>query len=114
VQHDAWLIRIEDMLVAAEMILEFTQGKNIEDLRASPMMMHAVLHDFAIIGEAASHVPEDVAARHPEIAWRQMRAFRNIIVHEYGSVRTAIVWETVENDLRPLIESLRVILSNES
>jgi uncharacterized protein with HEPN domain len=35
-----------------------------------------------IIGEAATRLSEKFKQDHPEIAWREVKAFRNVIVHE--------------------------------
>jgi uncharacterized protein with HEPN domain len=48
--------------------------------------LDAVSRCFGIIGEAVVHVPEEVISAHPEIPWAEMRAMRNIVVHEYFGV----------------------------
>lgn len=111
--HDDWLFRIEDMLAASASILEFAEGKSYEQFRASPILMKAILPDFAVLGEAAANVPPDVTTRHPQIPWRQMRAMRNVVVHEYGSVRTITIWETIQADLPSRPPKLRAILEAE-
>ncbi|MBA4157910.1 MAG: DUF86 domain-containing protein [Gemmatimonadetes bacterium] len=45
------------------------------------------MRNFQIIGEAARHVPEEIVARHSGVPWAQMRGMRNVVVHEYSSVR---------------------------
>jgi uncharacterized protein with HEPN domain len=101
------------MLLAAEQILEFTRGITREQFFASPMRMHAVMHDFTILGEAACHVPDDVAEAHPEIEWAQIRAMRHVIVHEYFGADMNVVWATIQNDVTDVIPKLRAILQNE-
>lgn len=110
---DDWLFRIEDMLVALDQILEFTRGKTLEEFRASPMLVNAVLYDFAILGEAAAHIPREVAEKYPEIEWRAIRGMRNTIVHEYSGVRLETVWETIQSDLVELRPKLQRIVANE-
>ncbi len=39
-----------------------------------------------------------------------MVGMRNIMIHEYDDVDLVIVWETVNNDLPPLIDELEKIL----
>ena len=39
-----------------------------------------------------------------------MVGMRNIMIHEYDDVDLVIVWETVNNDLPPLIDALEKIL----
>lgn len=50
-----------------------------------------MLYNLVVIGEAASHLPEEVTARHPEIEWRQVRGMRNRLVHEYFGADPSIV-----------------------
>ena len=39
---------------------------------------------------------------HPEIPWRIAYEMRNALSHGYFTVDHTIVWQTVQNDLRPL------------
>lgn len=43
-----------------------------------------------------------------------MRGMRNVVVHEYFGVSLEIIWETVWNDLPPLVPRLRTLLEEES
>jgi len=45
----------------------------------------AVVRNIEIIGEAAGRIQKlapDFAAAHPELPWAQMRAMRNLVIHE--------------------------------
>jgi uncharacterized protein with HEPN domain len=70
----------------------------------------AVIRNFIIIGEAASHLSEGFLKNHPELPWRDMRDMRNIIVHEYFGVDNMVVWETLKNNLPPILPLLKKIL----
>lgn len=35
---------------------------------------------------------------YPDVAWRQIRSFRNLAVHRYFSVDWAVVWKIAEPD----------------
>jgi uncharacterized protein with HEPN domain len=51
-----------------------------------------------VVGEAASRVPEELRARHPEVPWQPVRGFRNFVVHSYFGIDWRIVWDAaVEN-----------------
>lgn len=50
------------------------------------MAEDAIERNLQIIGEAANHLPAEVADAHPEIAWPQIRGFRNILVHQYFGI----------------------------
>ena len=75
-----------------------------------PMMMEAVFYNITIIGEAARHVPDEVAQRYPEIEWAAIRGMRNNLVHEYFGSDLAIVWDTIQHDIPALVPKLGEIL----
>jgi uncharacterized protein with HEPN domain len=52
----------------------------------------AVIRNVEIVGEAAKHIPDEVAARAPEIAWRNVRGMRDILAHGYFGTSLEIVW----------------------
>ena len=47
---------------------------------------HAALFRIAVIGEAVSHLPVEVQALAPGIAWNDIKAMRNHIVHGYWPI----------------------------
>ena len=59
------------------------------------------------IGDAVNHLPDEITGAHPEIAWPQLRGFRNILVHQYFGVDIDVVRDVVETHLPPLAEALR-------
>jgi uncharacterized protein with HEPN domain len=60
-----------------------------------------------VIGEASSHLPDEVLQRYKDIPWRLMKGIRNILAHEYFGVDLEIIWKTVKEDL-PAIKKLLV------
>jgi ribonuclease HepT-like protein len=54
------------------------------------MLRDAVLYRMMLLGEIASALPDDPRDRHPDVAWRQIRAFRNLAVHRYFGVDWAV------------------------
>ena len=42
----------------------------------------------------------------PEVAWRDLAGFRNVIVHGYLGVDLAAIWLVIEQDLPPLEAAL--------
>jgi uncharacterized protein with HEPN domain len=47
--------------------------------------------DFVIMGEAASHIPDELTSQHANVPWAVMRAMRNRMVHVYFSVSPQIL-----------------------
>jgi uncharacterized protein with HEPN domain len=79
----------------------------------NPQVQDAVVRNIEIIGEAVNKV--NAAARgfiqqHPDLPWAQMRAMRNVAIHEYFFVDLKIVWTTVRDDFPPLKRQIDALL----
>lgn len=109
--HRPWPLRAADILGAIAEIQSFVRGTTFEQFAADAKTIRAVSACFAIVGEASSHLPPEVTAQAPEIAWKQIRRMRNIMVHAYFGVDLPIVWQTIEGDLPPLQAALRRVLA---
>ncbi len=106
----AWLERIQDILDAIAESKAFIHVMAFGAFRHDPKTIRAVELDFIIIGEAASHIPGDVQRAHPEMPWALMRAMRNRLVHAYFSVDPRVIWDTIHQDLPPLVPLLEALL----
>jgi uncharacterized protein with HEPN domain len=70
----------------------------------------AVVRNITVIGEAARAMPDAVVTAHPEIPWQDMRDMRNVMVHVYFGLNLQILWDTIRNDLQPLVRPLQALL----
>ena len=74
-----------------------------EQVFASDMLyQNAVALCLLQIGELAGHLSEAYRETHPAMPWRQIKALRNIIAHNYGSVDAETAWEIVQEDIPAL------------
>jgi len=105
-----WQDRIRDILDAIAEIQKFTSGMDYESFKADDKSIRAVEMNFIIIGEAANQIPEEVEEKYAAIPWSLMRAMRNRIVHVYFKVDEKLMWDTILNDLPPLIPELEKLL----
>jgi uncharacterized protein with HEPN domain len=85
-------------------------GREREDLRLERMLELALVRLVEIVGEAAARVSPDGQAEYPSIPWRQIIGMRKRLVHGYESVDLDVLWDTIEDDLPPLIDELERIL----
>lgn len=76
----------------------------------SEMAVSAILREIGVIGEAVNSLPEAVIAKRPEIAWRQIAAMRNFLIHEYFKINEAVVEDVIANDLDPLSVAVNALL----
>ncbi len=102
--------RLQDILEQAEEILDFADGLDYEAFCADVKTVKAILYDLAVIGEAARSLLPDIQDVSPELPWEEMRAMRNLVVHEYFRVNLQIAWTTIKEDLPPLIDQVRALL----
>ena len=106
----SWKDRIRDILDAIAEIQKFTHGMEYESFKKDDKSIRAVEMNFIIIGEAANQIPEEVEEKYTQIPWSLMRAMRNRIVHVYFKIDEKLMWDTIQNDLPPLIPELKKLL----
>ena len=92
-----------DILIAARRAVSFLEDMTWEGFERSELHQNAVMRPLEIVGEAARRVSQEMRDIHPEIPWDQMIGMRNRLIHEYFRVNLTTVWETVRDDLPPLI-----------
>lgn len=108
-----WRLYVDDILASIARIEEYTHGLEFEEFERDSMRVEAVLHNFMIIGEAASRISPELQRRFPSVPWPKMRAMRNVIVHGYFAVELEVVWGTVRNNLPALVPELQAALADE-
>ena len=103
--------RLYDILRAAAILAEFTDGKTIADYERDIMLRSAVERQFTIIGEAMAQLARydaEVAARISE--YPRIIGFRNVLIHEYADINDILVWGMLEADLPKLTAEVRTLL----
>jgi uncharacterized protein with HEPN domain len=99
-----------DILEAAKIALVYAGKKTKEHFLDDLQCQDAVIRRLEIIGEASRRISEETKAAFPDLPWSGMINMRNVMIHEYDDVDLVIVWETVKNNLPPLIDALQKIL----
>ena len=73
------------------------------------MNLNAYLTLLANIGENVSKISENTKQEYSNIEWKQIKDFRNRIIHDYVGIDLAIVYEIITKDLltlKPEIEKI--------
>ncbi|GAA3850984.1 DUF86 domain-containing protein [Brevibacterium ammoniilyticum] len=99
--------RISDILDAVDRCQRYVEALDDGDATLAEMAEDAIERNLQIIGEAANHLPPEVTEAHPEIAWPEIRGFRNVLVHQCFGVDTHVVRDVVETYLSGLAVALR-------
>jgi uncharacterized protein with HEPN domain len=91
---------LRQILEAADFILETAQS--LQDLQTSKLIRDAVIRNFEVMGEATKRLSSDFRAQHPQIPWRTVAGFRDVLIHDYDEVAVEVVWDVIENSLPKL------------
>ena len=108
----SWPLRVQDIAAAIDEIVEFADNMTFEQFCADRRTQKAVIANFSIIGEAASHIPEEITNSYLTIPWQSMKDMRNVVVHVYFGVDHAVVWKTIREDLPEVRKPLQILLES--
>lgn len=104
-----WRFYLTDMIGFAEKILAYTEGLDQETFVSSGLNYDATLRNLALIGEAATRIPDTVRARHSEVPWRLIIATRNRLIHAYLGIDDDTVWSIIQVNIPELLKMLEQI-----
>jgi len=104
---------LADIVEAADAVAVFLSGVKRERFLQDDLLRSAVLQKLSIIGEAAARLSKEFRARHADVEWRDIVAFRNIAVHAYFAVQWSMVWTTATQDVPTLRHRVAQILATE-
>jgi uncharacterized protein with HEPN domain len=110
----AWQDRVAIMLDDIARIRAFIGTLDREAFIRDDKTAFAVSYAFVRLGEGVGHVPEDVRTAHPQVAWKNVRHYRNFMIHVYQAVDPGRVFDTAKDDLDPLEAGLRALLKRET
>lgn len=89
---------LADLIDNARAVRGYLDGVTRERWDAEDILRDAVLYRMLLLGEIASALPDELRDRYPHVAWRQIRAFRNLAVHKYFGVDWAVVWKIAQEE----------------
>ena len=92
----------EDIITSIKKIEKYCTGMTKEDLIKNELGQDAVVRNLEVIGEAVKKTPDDMRSSYSEIPWKKIAGLRDILIHEYFGINMNIVWDIIENKLKPL------------
>lgn len=102
------LVYIEHMIDCILRIDEYVNSK--EDFYHSHLIQDAVVRNLQIMSESSQRLADKIKIIYPDIAWREISGFRNILVHDYLGLDLDMIWSVVEQELPKLHATLEIIL----
>ena len=108
-----YLLFLKDMRNAAEKILRYTHNLSFEDFKENEEKIDATLHNLEVLGEAVKNIPQEIQIKYPNIPWRNMARFRDVLAHHYFGINLETIWDVVENELPTLMTELNTAITEE-
>ena len=112
-EHGAreWRFYIQDMIEFSEKVLSYTEGLDQDAFIADELTYDATLRNLELIGEAATHIPNEVRETYPDIPWHAIVGTRNRLAHSYLSISNNIIWTIIQDAIPKLLPELRNLLN---
>ena len=73
--------------------IDFTNGVGMTEFLDSKLLVRAVTSSFEIAGEATKNLTMEFRESHPEVKWREMAGFRDVLIHGYFGVDETQLWK---------------------
>jgi uncharacterized protein with HEPN domain len=94
--------RLRDILEAIADIETLWDGRTLDDFVSDRIARIATERFLEIVCEASRCLSDEIKAAAPEIDWRTIVDFGNVLRHAYHATRTDLVWGVVRGDLPAL------------
>lgn len=102
---DADRVLLAHMRDCLDRIVEYTRAERA-CFDGSRLVQDAVIRNLQTLAESSQRLSGDIKGTEPQIPWRELAGFRNVIVHGYLGVDLGAVWLVVEQDLPPLSDAV--------
>jgi uncharacterized protein with HEPN domain len=83
------------------------EGEDV--FRSSLTVQDAVLRNLQTMCESTQRLSGEAKAKHPQIEWRKIAAFPNLLVHDYLGVQVDRVWAIIEGELPSLKQAAEML-----
>lgn len=93
---------VQDILDSISKIETYTSGFSAEQFLSDIKTQDAVSRNFSVIGEAASRLSPSFKDLYDHVSWREIKDFRNKLIHDYFGVDAEVVWHIIQNELSGL------------
>ena len=104
-----WHFYITDMIAFAENVINYTDGFDQDRFVNSGITYDATLRNLELIGEAATHIPQDIREKYNQVQWRLIIATRNKLIHGYLGIDNDTLWSIIQTDVPELLSQLQQI-----
>ncbi|GAB5464657.1 MAG: DUF86 domain-containing protein [Candidatus Kapaibacteriales bacterium] len=106
-------LNMEAIIDSIEKINRYASDHQTADsLFGDEESFEAILMNFLIIGESVGRIKDETKAKYPDISWREIKDFRNLIAHDYFGIDVLEIFEIIKYELPVLNEQVLKILND--
>ncbi len=102
---------LQDILDRIQRIETFVET-GYEEFLKSYLIQDAVERNFEVIGEAIKYLSPELRNQYPEVSWKKIAGFRDVIIHNYMGLELDEIWATVDRSLPQLKIQITQILQD--
>ena len=102
---------LTDILESCERVRAYLSGMTFDDFILDNKTVDAVVRNLEIIGEAVKNLPQDVRELRPEIEWKKVARFRDVIAHHYFKIDYDRVWSITQTKIDEIEAAARHMLA---
>jgi len=97
-------VYIEHMLECLNRIDDYVNDK--EQFYSTKIVQDAVVRNLQVMSGSSQRLSDKAKEDYPEVPWRQISGFRNILVHDYLGIDLDVIWSVLEQELPNLKKAL--------
>jgi uncharacterized protein with HEPN domain len=101
------------MLDHAREAVDIASGHLQAELAEDRQLELSLVYLVGIAGKATARFSAETPGFQPSIHWRQVSGVGSRLIQEYDNVDLALLWDTIQDDLPPLIVELERIVGGE-
>ena len=90
---------LDDILESINLIEEYAKNLSLNEFEENLLVQDAVCRRFEVIGESVKNLPKSFRGKYPDIPWREIAGFRDVLTHAYFNVVVSRIWKVVKKDL---------------
>jgi len=102
-QPEPYLHHIID---AIDTIFQYSKNLDYSSFKKDRKTQDAIIRQLEIIGEASSKLEENFIQTHSHIPWRDIKDFRNKLIHDYWELDTELIWNVATREIKKLRNQL--------
>jgi uncharacterized protein with HEPN domain len=104
-------VYIQHILRCISRIEQYTEAGR-EAFFSSTLIQDAVIRNLQTLAEATQRLSDGAKSEHPDIDWKALSGFRNVLVHDYMGVDLEYVYRAISRDMPRLKVACAEILKS--